>query len=170
MSNTVPSPGVVNPFIVLLRLSYARTILQMASLFILSLSLANSLTEINPLRAHPVMVEFRLWLHSDGSFHHRSSPPPHHLRVVSLFPSPKLILIVRVPKFHRPQRSPRYHNDHHLHKVPLPDSPDSYGMKIVVFEYHLLETTLLNYLHTTLPDNINSFIRTLDRWISHLWK
>ena len=129
-------------------LSYPGTILQkMASL---STSITNSLKVINPLipQARPEVVESHHWLHSDGSFHHQRSFL-HHLLPVIL--GRKLILIVRWLEFHRPQRSLQC-NDHHLHKQPM---AEFYGMKTAVFAFHLLKTTLSNYLHSTHLVNID---------------
>ena len=139
-------------------LSKPKIILQIASLFLLSTSLANSLRGINPLpvipRARPIAMESYLWLNrvnTDRNFHHhwhlQRSSLLHPSHLVPFLLDRKLILMVRGLEFHRPQRSLLY-NDHHLrvHMVPL---PDSYGMKTAVFAFHLMMTTLLNYLHST---------------------
>ena len=134
-------------------LSCLRTILQMASLFLLRLSLANSPKGVNllMLRTRPVVVH--LWFHSRRNLHHQRSSLPHHL--VSLLLGRKLILMVRRLKFHKPQRNLR-DNDHRLHE-PI---PDIYGMKTAVFAYHPLKTTLSNHLHSTHHDldNIDWFL------------
>lgn len=114
------------------------------NLFLLSPSLDISRPLI--LRACPAAIDSDLWprLHSDGSFHRRPSLP-HHL--VSILLGCKLVLIM----FHKPQWSLRC-DDHRLR-----EEPDIYGMKIAVFAYHPLKTTLSNYLHSTHLDNISSF-------------
>ena len=146
-------------------LSYHRTILQMASPFLLSPSLANSLIKgVNPLilraLARRVVVESHLWLHSDGSFHHQGSlphPHPHLLSGLSLLlgPSLKLILtLIRGQEFHMMQWSLRC-SDHRLHKDPM---SDSYSMTTVVFAYPLkTKFKLSNYLQCIHLNNIDSF-------------
>ena len=117
----------------------------MASLFLLSPSLVNSLKGINLLipRVRPVVVESHLWLQ-------RSSL--HHLVYILLGRNPILLMVRRWLKLERPQRS-LHCNDHLLHDLEAAIILESYGMKTVVFVCRLLKTMSSNYLRFTHLDD-----------------